>query len=123
VTEEIDEHYLYILGYHEMSPLRYIGDPFCNDSEGIESRIYADMANSHNLLQLVFPIQMLFWLFASASVITENAISDAAKAIRKAIEYSPNINIDVAVNGRNVTLYPAGAKILDEAVITTPTIV
>lgn len=79
-----------------------------------DDNIYRIIAKSPNLQLLVSNIQVLL------RVLEENRyplVNYFANAIKEAIEYSAGINLRIIKKDNRVTLYPSGAKLLDEAVV------
>jgi len=79
-----------------------------------ENDVYKTIANATNRKDLVTALQYLFWVLEEHK--TERA-SEFANELRKAIMISPTIDIRIVQRGNHVTLYPGGAKLLDENVV------
>jgi hypothetical protein len=79
-----------------------------------DDNVYKIIASTTNLQSLITAIQSLFW------VLEENhcpSVNGFENSIKVAIDYSPGINLRIVRRDKGVTLYPAGAKLLDEAVV------
>ena len=119
ITSNIDREYLLYIGSESTTRMTKWQDdnPFEEEPNGWNSQIITDISYAKNLHELVLILQWTFCTFEDIGQITGDMIIDIASKLKIAIDYSPYIGIEVAISGRTVTLYPAGAKILDENVI------
>lgn len=79
-----------------------------------DDNVYKIIDSTANLQSLITAIQSLF------CVLEENhcpLANDFANSVKVAIDYSTGINLRIVKRDKGVTLYPAGAKLLDEAVV------
>jgi hypothetical protein len=79
-----------------------------------DDNVYRIIAKTPNLQFLVANIQVLLLVLEKNHCPLMN---DFANAINEAIEYSAGINLRIVKKDNRVTLYPSGAKLLDEAVV------
>ncbi|MCK4849997.1 MAG: hypothetical protein KAT11_01535 [Phycisphaerae bacterium] len=79
-----------------------------------ESPVYSGLASALNQREMVLALQTLFWVLTDARC---RKVAALAAAIRSAIDASPFIDIQLAVRGKTVSLYPRGAKLLDQGAV------
>ncbi len=79
-----------------------------------DTTIYNTMALASNVQELVLSLHLVFWLLSEHDC---PYVANIVDAIRGAIDASPLIDIRIARRGKQVTLYPSGAALLDKAVI------
>ena len=115
ISYAMDEQYLFIHGRDQHSQLKAI-DPFVDDCMS-SSAIYRDIINSKKMVDLIFTLQVLFWILEDDQVIPESIITEIAEAVRNAIAYSQFIDVELAIRSRTVTFYPAGARLLDDELV------
>jgi hypothetical protein len=79
-----------------------------------DTRIYQAIASAECEQDLIFAVQCLFWAL-------EDHQSDRVPLLRatvqQAIEASPFVDLRVAHRGHRVTLYPSGARFLDDGTV------
>jgi len=76
--------------------------------------IYDQLADAGDVSQLAMSLQPFLWVLANNKYKEMDAFIER---IRKVIDDSPLISLKVVKRGDEVTLYPGGAKLLDERVI------
>lgn len=69
---------------------------------------------SSDLAQFVLVLQRILWIIEDYD---DPPLDDLVVSLREAIRISQSIGIRVARRGNRVTLYPAGAKLLDEKIV------
>jgi hypothetical protein len=79
-----------------------------------DNNIYRCIANASDFPGLITYIQTLFWVLEESIC---PIMSKFARAIQQAVDYSPAINLRIAQRGKQITLYRAGAKLLDEKAV------
>jgi hypothetical protein len=79
-----------------------------------ETEVYLGIVSAPDEKSLIFALQCLFRRLEEQECTT---LENLVKAVREVIDASPLINIRVAKRGHRVTLYPEGAKVLDEIVV------
>lgn len=76
--------------------------------------VYEALDSAAQIEDLAERLQHLFWALRTCSPKT---LEGLVKSVKQAIDHSPTVHIRVAQRGRDVTLYPAGARELDAKVI------
>ncbi len=79
-----------------------------------ETDVYRGIESALDEQSLIFSLQCLFWELEEHKC---PKLDKLVQLVRQAIDASPLVNIKVAKRGYRVTLYPEGAKLLDEAVV------
>jgi len=79
-----------------------------------DNDVYRTIADASSMPALVAALQHLFWVLEEFSIAEIRAL---AGELRQTIALSPTIDISIAQHGDHVTLYPGGAKLLDEKVV------
>jgi len=116
LLESIDARYSFLLGlpvleldtsWKDLSPLK----------TALTTTIYRQIASANDLSEFAFRLQLFLWVLASQA---PEAVGTLATFLKQAVESSPSIRLRIAVKGHEATLYPGGAKILDDALINDP---
>lgn len=84
------------------------------DEKFVDNPVFKEFNSTKKLQQLVFAIQCLFW------ALEENKcplIGQLVKQVQAAIDVSPCIDMKVVSRGARVTIYPAGAELLDQMIV------
>lgn len=79
-----------------------------------QTATYSSIESCPDDRELIFSLQCLFWILADQKCPN---LGRLVQAIRGAVDASPLIDVRIAKRGNRVTLYPAGARLLDEAVV------
>jgi hypothetical protein len=72
------------------------------------------LSEAKNVFEVADAIQWLLWTAESDH---QNILDDFCRQLQGAIEISPTIMIRLVKHGKTATLYPTGARLLDEAVV------
>jgi hypothetical protein len=82
--------------------------------------IYQLVLATKDISQLAEVLQNIFWAIQRASLDDRTLFPEFARLLREAIDISPIASIEFAQRGSSVSIYPAGAKLLDDGVISEP---
>lgn len=91
-----------------------------------ETLICEELSGSKTLGAVAEVIQVVFWVFGDMlqSDLTDDQreeaqvwLDDLVYNVQEAVDLSPDIDIKLVRRGNSVTLYPGGAKALDEATV------
>lgn len=79
-----------------------------------ESPVFEGLSAAGKVDELLFYLQCLFWALEEAKCPHLHAL---VTAIRAAIDASPLVHVRLVCQGHRVTLYPAGARLLDDGLV------
>lgn len=113
---QVSIEYALLLGYNlppsattgSYTALLVLGRNFENDP------VYKILAGATDFRNFVTSIQALFWTLEKYDCPN---ISELADGIQTAINYTPNVSLRIFKKNKTVTLYPGGAKILDNELV------
>jgi hypothetical protein len=80
-----------------------------------ESGLLELLESAKTIFQIANAVQALLW--AAEEVLPNHAFEHCCREIERALDLSPTIMIRLVSHGRTATLYPTGAKLLDEAAV------
>jgi hypothetical protein len=72
------------------------------------------LTEAKNVFEVAHALQYLLW---SLEKVSQSGFAHCCRELQAAIEISPTIMIRLALHGSTATLYPSGARLLDEAVV------
>jgi dsDNA-binding SOS-regulon protein len=84
------------------------------DSNFWRSALHFRICEAEDMLGLMYAVQCLLW---ALHAIVRHELPGIAKRLNAAFEMSPNVLAHIALSAEGPTLYPGGAKILDDALI------
>jgi hypothetical protein len=90
------------------------GTPFATYSTFPHSGVHTLLTKASSVADLIFPIQCLLW---TAEREMPQELDYACRKIQEALEFSPTMMVRLVRHGNTATLYPAGARLLDAAVV------
>jgi hypothetical protein len=107
----INERFLLFRGSKPESSL-----PYRTSAQGRvgSAPLLVAIENSDGVAQIALALQQFFWALEGSARQFQDRI---VHVLREAISLSPGIELEVAVSGSRVTLYPGGATLLDKAVV------
>jgi hypothetical protein len=119
-NSNIANEYAFLLGY-DLPPSAATGD-FNFDALilGVkfqDNPIYKILAGATEFRNFITSLQALFWILEKYNCPYINELADK---IQLAIDYSPNVSLRIVKKKDTVTIYPDGAKILDEKLVNEP---
>ncbi|HDZ21687.1 hypothetical protein LCGC14_0698120 [marine sediment metagenome] len=79
-----------------------------------DNGVYRGLEATKTQGELILALQCLFWCLADSG---SGKLPVLAAAVKTAVDTSPFAEIAVAVRGNTVTLYPRGARLLDDHVV------
>jgi hypothetical protein len=82
--------------------------------------LYSALEKSGNPERLVTVLQVLFWLLEQYG--RSQKIQELADSLRVSVRLTPRVEFQIVRRGDKVTLYPPGARLLDEATVNEPLI-
>jgi hypothetical protein len=82
----------------------------------IESLVYKEFANSQTIIELAKMLQTLFCTLEDDPNYSA-CIDELFLEVQQAIEIGSSINVALSKSGKSVSLYPVGAKLLDDGIV------
>jgi hypothetical protein len=90
------------------------GTPWATHPYFQQGGLYGLLTEAKNVFEVAQALQYLLWTLEKES---QSGFDHCCRQVQAAIEISPGIMIRLVRHGTTATLYPSGARMLDEAVV------
>jgi hypothetical protein len=90
------------------------GTPYSLHREFAFSGLYGSLKEAETEFEIVQMLQYLLWTVAAETL---NGLDSCCRKVQKALDLSPGFMIQLVPYGDKVMLYPAGVRMLDEALV------
>lgn len=115
-TPEVSKRYLFILGRNSLPSAQIAGGVVFPDTDirFQDDPVYITLSEAIHFTDFIAALQYLFWVLEEHEC---PHLHEFANGVQETIDFTSNINLRIAQKNNAVTIYPAGAKILDEKLV------